>query len=165
MGVEVRVDCAARVMVEDLHDLAVWVIDQLLLDPQCELSVLCVDPEPMADLHEEWMAEPGPTDVLSFPMDELRPGRPEDPRPIGLLGDVVLCPAVAAQQAAAAGHDAQHEMRVLLTHGILHLLGYDHVEPHEEVEMFGLQNDLVRRFAATRGLEPEVGADPSADRT
>jgi probable rRNA maturation factor len=77
-------------------------------------------------------------------MDELRPGTDdEDPEP-GLLGDVVLCPAVAAQQAAAAGHPTAQELDLLTTHGILHLLGYDHAEPDEEREMFGLQTELLR---------------------
>jgi probable rRNA maturation factor len=90
------------------------------------------------------MDEPGPTDVLSFPMDELRPPRDRDepPEP-GVLGDVVLCPQVAARQAAQAGHSAQEELDLLTTHGILHLLGYDHAEPAEEREMFGLQGELL----------------------
>jgi probable rRNA maturation factor len=99
------------------------------------------------------MDEPGPTDVLSFPMDELRPARAEDdnePTP-GLLGDIVLCPEVAEKQAVAAGHSTAHELDVLTTHGILHLLGYDHAEPEEHEEMFGLQNELLEGWAAAHG--------------
>ena len=104
----------------------------------------------MERLHVTWMDEPGPTDVLSFPMDELRPGKDdEDPEP-GLLGDVVLCPVVAEAQALTAGHSTQDELELLLTHGILHLLGYDHVEPDEEQEMFGLQRRLLARWVAAR---------------
>src|SRR6478735_436176 len=101
-------------------------------------------------LHLKWMDEPGPTDVLSFPMDELRPGRDGDTTPAGLLGDVVLCPEVAAQQAVTAGHSTVEELLLLTTHGILHLLGYDHAEPEEEKEMFALQRRLLLTFLAGR---------------
>ena len=109
-----------------------------------ELAILFVDEPAMEQLHIQWMDEPGPTDVLSFPMDELRPGTPGSPTPAGLLGDIVVCPSVATRQAAAAGHSAEEEMLLLTTHGILHLLGYDHAEPDEEREMFGLQTELLR---------------------
>jgi probable rRNA maturation factor len=114
------------------------------------MSVLLVDTDTMSDLHVKWMDEQGPTDVLSFPMDELRPGREGDPSPAGLLGDVVLCPDVAAAQAAAAGHATAEELLLLTTHGILHLLGYDHAEPQEEQEMFGLQRGLLLQFLSRR---------------
>jgi probable rRNA maturation factor len=118
--------------------------------PQTDLSILFVDTEVMTDLHVKWMDEPGPTDVLSFPMDELRPGRADDPTPAGLLGDVVLCPEVAVEQARTAGHSTVEELLLLTTHGILHLLGYDHAEPEEEKEMFGLQRQLLLTFLAGR---------------
>jgi probable rRNA maturation factor len=106
-----------------------------------------VDEAAIEQLHVQWMDEPGPTDVLSFPMDELRPGRVDARTPAGLLGDVVICPQVAEVQAEAAGHDLEQEMSVLLTHGMLHLLGFDHAAPDEEAEMFGLQRDLLLSFA------------------
>jgi len=110
-----------------------------------------VDEPAMERLHVQWMDLPGPTDVMSFPMDELRPGsEDEEPEP-GLLGDVVLCPTVAAQQAAQAGHSTAEELLLLTTHGILHLLGYDHAEPDEEKEMFELQRRLLLTFLAQRG--------------
>ncbi|MEE2815126.1 MAG: rRNA maturation RNase YbeY, partial [Actinomycetota bacterium] len=98
-------------------------------------------------LHVQWMDEPGPTDVLSFPMDELRPGSPENPMAPGLLGDIVLCPQVAEAQAQTAGHSLMDELILLTTHGLLHLLGFDHAEPDEEREMFGLQKSLIEGFA------------------
>jgi probable rRNA maturation factor len=108
----------------------------------------------MERLHVQWMDLPGPTDVMSFPMDELRPGRDdEEPEP-GLLGDVVLCPTVAERQAAEAGHPAAEEILLLTTHGILHLLGFDHAEPDEEREMFELQRRLLLTFLAGRGRAP-----------
>ncbi len=94
---------------------------------------------------------PGPTDVMSFPMDELRPGREDREPQAGLLGDIVLCPSVAERQARDAGHATEEELLLLTTHGILHLLGYDHAEPEEEKEMFELQRKLLLTFLATRG--------------
>ena len=133
--------------------LARFVLGEKGIHPLAELSILLVDVGAMEQLHIQWMDEPGPTDVLSFPMDELRPARAEDdnePTP-GLLGDIVLCPEVAEKQAVAAGHSTADELAVLTTHGILHLLGYDHAEPDEHEEMFGLQNDLLKAWAETRG--------------
>jgi probable rRNA maturation factor len=101
----------------------------------------------MEELHLRWLDEPGPTDVLSFPMDQLRPGTEDFVTPAGLLGDVVLCPEVAESQAQTAGHSLQDELNMLLTHGMLHLLGFDHAEPAEEKEMFGLQRDILVGFA------------------
>ena len=146
MTVEVNNESGLDVDEPSLAALARFVLDRMRIHPLAELSVLLVDEDAMASLHVQWMDETGPTDVLSFPMDELRPGSDDrDPEP-GLLGDVVLCPQVAAQQALAAGHDAEHELHLLCTHGILHLLGYDHAEPAEEQEMFGLQRDLLRAW-------------------
>ena len=134
----------------EIAALSRHVLDALHVHPQAELSVLLVDVEAMSRLHVQWMDEEGPTDVLSFPMDELRPGRAGEPSPAGLLGDVVLCPQVAAKQAAAAGHATAEELLLLTTHGILHLLGYDHAEPDEEKEMFALQRQLLLEFLAAR---------------
>lgn len=130
-------------------DLGEFVLREMNISEEAELAVLFVDEAAMADLHVTWMDEPGPTDVLSFPMDELRPGTADQPTPPGLLGDVVICPPFAERQAAEAGHSAEHEMFLLCIHGILHLLGYDHGEPAQEKEMFDLQGDLLRSFLAT----------------
>jgi probable rRNA maturation factor len=100
----------------------------------------------MEKLHIELMDEPGSTDVLSVPMDELTPGTPDRPTPQGMLGDIAVCPQVATVQAQNAGHSLQDEMLLLTTHGILHLLGYDHAEPEEKAEMFGLQRELLSGF-------------------
>lgn len=134
----------------EFAELASFVLSQLHIAEGAELAILFVDEKAMEHLHIEWMDEPGPTDVLSFPMDELRPGTPERPTPPGLLGDIVVCPSVAARQAAKAGHSAEEEMLLLTTHGILHLLGYDHAEPEEEKEMFDLQRQLLLTFLAQR---------------
>ena len=104
----------------------------------------------MADLHMRWMDLPGPTDVMSFPMDELEPGgRPDAPEPgPSMLGDIVLCPQFAADQATKAGHTLGQELALLTVHGVLHLLGYDHAEPDEEKEMFALQRQLLEEWVA-----------------
>jgi probable rRNA maturation factor len=86
--------------------------------------------------------------VLAFPMDELRPGLVNEEPEEGVLGDLVLCPAVAERQAATAGHSSDAELNLLTVHGILHLLGYDHAEPEEHREMFGLQAALLDEWAA-----------------
>lgn len=111
-----------------------------------EMAIVLVDEAAMEQLHVQWMGEPGPTDVLSFPMDELRPGNDDIITPAGVLGDVVLCPQVAEVQAEGAGHSTMDELLYLTAHGILHLLGFDHAEPEEEKEMFSLQRDLIIGF-------------------
>ncbi|WP_454049235.1 rRNA maturation RNase YbeY [Cellulomonas sp. Marseille-Q8402] len=150
MSIEVNNESGHEVDEAEFAALARFVLDQMHVHPQTDLSIMFVDTEVMTDLHVKWMDEPGPTDVLSFPMDELRPGRADDPTPAGLLGDVVLCPEVAVEQARTAGHSTVEEMLLLTTHGILHLLGYDHAEPEEEKEMFGLQRQLLLTFLAGR---------------
>lgn len=127
---------------------AAYLLDRLHLDPDADLSILLVDEEEMARLHVEWMDESGPTDVLSFPMDDLRAGDPAGPRVEGILGDIVLCPAVAARQGEEAGHAAETELALLLTHGVLHLLGHDHAEPDEHERMFALQAELLDGWLA-----------------
>jgi probable rRNA maturation factor len=147
-----------------LADLARHILDGLRVHPLAELSVLLVDQSAMTELHVRWMGEDGPTDVLAFPMDELRlpqPGthgdhsQPDPDAAEALLGDVVICPQVAAEQAAEAQHDVQDEIDLLCTHGILHLLGYDHGEPEEHAVMFGLQDRLLASWRSERAeLQP-----------
>ena len=131
--------------------LADPVLTAMHVSPAAELNIMFIDPEPMEELHVRWLDLPGPTDVMSFPMDELRPGTPDHETPAGTLGDIVVCPQVAAKQALQAGHSAVEEMLLLTTHGILHLLGYDHAEPQEKEEMFALQRTLLLTFLAQRG--------------
>lgn len=149
MSIEINNEAGIEVDEAKLHRLAAYVFDALHVHPDAELAIVLVDEAAIEQLHVQWMDEPGPTDVLSFPMDELRPGSIDKPTPAGLLGDVVICPQVAEQQAKTAGHSTEQEILLLLTHGILHLLGFDHAEPAEEAEMFGLQRDLLLGFATT----------------
>jgi probable rRNA maturation factor len=146
MSIDLHNETAFVVDEDALISLARHVLDAQRISPLAELSVLLVDTEEMALLHEKWMDEPGPTDVMAFEMDELRPGSGDtgrdEPEP-GLLGDVVICPEVARRQAATAGHDLDAEVQLLLTHGILHLLGFDHAVPEDEAVMFGEQRRLL----------------------
>ncbi|GAA4701332.1 putative rRNA maturation factor [Promicromonospora umidemergens] len=150
MSIEVNNESGFEVDEAEFAAIGRFVLDSMRVHPQSELSLIFVDTTVMSDLHVQWMDEPGPTDVLSFPMDELRPGRDGDVTPPGMLGDIVLCPEVAVTQAKAAGHSTTEELLLLTTHGILHLLGYDHAEPEEEKEMFALQRKLLLTFLATR---------------
>ncbi|KIC69562.1 rRNA maturation RNase YbeY [Kocuria rhizophila] len=115
------------------------------LHPDTEVSIAVVDEEQMAQLHEQWLELPGATDVMSFPMDELREGTPEEPS-LGVLGDVVLCPPVAQRQAEAAGHSTEDELCLLTAHSLLHLLGHDHAEEDERERMFRAQRALLEEF-------------------
>jgi probable rRNA maturation factor len=151
MSVEVNNESGIPADESEIVACARHVLAQMRVHAQAELSVVLVDEAAMEQLHVQWMDEPGPTDVLSFPMDELRPGSQDDDSPPGLLGDVVLCPQVAQKQAITAGHSTQEELLLLTTHGILHLLGYDHAEPDEEKEMFELQRTLLLTVLSTKG--------------
>ena len=161
MSIDIANESGVAVDEADLAAVSRFALDQMRIHPLAELSVLLVDERTMTELHERWMGEPGPTDVLSFPMDELRPphlggNRAGDPDPgedPGLLGDVVLCPQVAAEQAVKAGHSAQDELELLTVHGILHLLGYDHAEPEEHAAMFGTQDQLLKAWRDTKERE------------
>src|SRR3954468_24620507 len=148
MSIEVSNESGLDVSEEELVSVARFVIKKMKVHPAAELSMVLLDSAAMADLHMRWMDLPGPTDVMSFPMDELEPGgRPDAPDPgPSMLGDIVLCPQFAAGQAAAAGHSLGHELALLTIHGMLHLLGYDHAEPDEEKEMFGLQGQLLEEW-------------------
>jgi probable rRNA maturation factor len=146
MSVEISNESEIVVDTDRVQALATFVRDALKLHPMVDVGIIFVDEEPMTDLHVRWMDEPGPTDVLSFPMDELRPGSEELISPEGVLGDIVVCPQVAQKQALTAGHETINEILMLVTHGMLHLVGFDHAEPEEEREMFSLQAELLRTF-------------------
>lgn len=181
MNVDVLDESDSQCEVAGLVRLCRFVMRRMRLHPATELCVRLVDIDTITTLNEQWMDDHGPTDVLSFPMDELRPGDHqsvdishtdrsadvaasqalsaagqdhEDQTPY--LGDIALCPQIAAGQAPAAGHSADDEIDLLLVHGILHLLGFDHAEPEEHARMFGLQSTLLIEWQQTRaGAELE----------
>ena len=147
MSIEINNESTILVDEAAILRLAAFALDTMHGHADAELAIVLVDEGAMEQLHVQWMDEPGPTDVLSFPMDELRPGTEEQETPPGLLGDIVLCPQVAREQAETAGHRTLDELLLLTTHGVLHLLGFDHAEPAEEKEMFGIQRDILIGFA------------------
>ena len=134
MSIEINNESGVDVDEAGLQRLAVFALDFLHVHPDADLAIVLVDEAAMEQLHVQWM-------------DELRPGTEEEITPAGLLGDIVLCPQVAIEQAKTAGHSTQDELQLLTAHGILHLLGFDHAEPDEEKEMFGLQRDILVGYA------------------
>lgn len=148
MTIEINNESTIEVDEARVQRLAAFALQELQLHRKSELAIQFIDEQAMEVLHIQWMDEPGPTDVLSFPMDELRPGTEGEQTPPGLLGDVVICPQVAAKQAETAGHEPIQEILLLATHGILHLVGFDHAEPDDEAEMFGLQKSILEKFYA-----------------
>lgn len=154
MSVEILDESGHGLDVRRLAALSRFVLDRMRVHPLAELCIKAVDEDTIAGLNERWMDKQGTTDVLAFPMDELRPGLVDEDPTEGLLGDLVLCPAVAERQGRQAGHGTAAELELLTVHGILHLLGYDHAEPEEHREMFGLQDSLLAEWRAS--------ADPGA---
>lgn len=164
MSVEVNNESGVELDEFALTQLARFVLDALGIDPLAELSILLVGVDAMTALHMQWMDLPGPTDVMAFPMDgaegpidRIDPSAPPgvgERRAEAMLGDVVLCPVVAADQAASAGHSVESELHLLCTHGILHLLGYDHGDDEQERTMFELQARLLADWVAATGRAP-----------
>ncbi len=148
MSIEIIDESGHEIDVAGLSRLARFVMDRMRVHPLAELCIKAVDEATIAELNQRWMDKEGPTDVLAFPMDELRPGLVGEEPEEGVLGDLMLCPAVAARQAEGAGHLEAAEIELLTVHGILHLLGYDHAEPEEHREMFGLQAQLLEQWRA-----------------
>ena len=153
LSIEIANESGADIDTDAVLSCARYALDEMGVNPLAELSVLLVDLAYMAELNHRWMGGEGPTDVLAFPMEEgtIDPG----PNELGaaeptLLGDVVLCPEIAARQAVSAGHSAADELDILTVHGVLHLLGYDHAEPEEEREMFSLQAKLLDGWRTAR---------------
>ncbi len=153
MSIEIANESGTTVDTDSVMGAARYALEQMGVNPLAELSILLVDVEYMTELNHRWMGGDGPTDVLAFPMDEgsidhgPQDGNGGEP---ALLGDIVLCPDVAAKQAATAGHSAGNELHLLTVHGVLHILGYDHAEPDEEREMFELQARLLAGYQASR---------------
>ncbi|MDQ4086236.1 MAG: rRNA maturation RNase YbeY [Actinomycetota bacterium] len=150
MSIEVLNESGSEADVTGLGRLARYVLDRMRIHPQAELTLRLVDPDTIASYNQRWMDKVGPTDVLAFPMDELRPGSDGDEYEEGVIGDILLCPQVAADQAPANGQTPQQEVDLLTIHGILHLLGYDHAEPDERREMFALQARLLAEWQDPR---------------
>ena len=139
MTIEVTNTSGQLVPAAEINSLLTFALLELALNPECEINVSFVNDDYMTELHIKWMDEPGTTDVLSFPMD-----MPETPGEAVTLGDIVISPVVAAEQAKAQGHSIEHEIYILAVHGLLHIIGYDHADKAEEKVMFELQEKIVR---------------------
>ncbi|MEU6247567.1 rRNA maturation RNase YbeY [Glycomyces sp. NPDC047010] len=156
MGIEIINESGREVDESGIRAVAEFALLEMGVNPLAELSVLIVDIEHMTELNKRWMGGTGPTDVLSFPMDDAMPARPDSSEPgTPILGDLVLSPEVAEAQAKDAGHSTADEMHMLSVHGVLHILGYDHAEPEQAKEMFGLQNRLLDSWRAKRTASAE----------
>jgi len=142
MTIEVNNKSGALAPGDQIQSLLAFAMSKLDLHPDCDLNVTFVDDAEMTELHNKWMDEPGSTDVLSFPMD-----LPESENDVVTLGDIVISPDFATAQANQAGHTPEHEMYILATHGLLHILGYDHADAAEEKIMFALQELLVKQWS------------------
>lgn len=154
MSIEILNESGHPLDVQRLAALSRFVMDRMRVHPLAELCVTAVDEATIAELNAKWMEKEGPTDVLAFPMDELRPGKVNEEPEEGVLGDLVLCPDVAERQAVEAaskpgneGYTTVDELDLLTVHGILHLLGYDHAEPEEHRVMFDLQAQLLAAWS------------------
>jgi probable rRNA maturation factor len=141
MAIDVTNRSGVLVPTREVESLLVYAMDYMELHPDCDLSITFVGDQEMEELHIKWMDEPGTTDVLSFPMD-----MPESKEDVVTLGDIVIDPLVAARQAQNAGHSTLHETSILVTHGLLHILGYDHADRDEEKIMFELQETIVKKW-------------------
>ncbi|CAN5223949.1 rRNA maturation RNase YbeY [soil metagenome] len=163
MSVEILNESGAEIDVSALSRLSRFVMDRMRVHPQAELCIKLVDEDTIAGLNGRWMGGDGPTDVLAFPMDELRPGLVSEEPEEGVLGDLVLCPAVAERQAGEAraegrtGYTMEDELDLLTVHGVLHLLGYDHAEPDDHRQMFDLQARLLADWRQARQGQPLTG--------
>ncbi|GAA4876879.1 MULTISPECIES: rRNA maturation RNase YbeY [Saccharopolyspora] len=165
MTIEIANESGVGVDETSIVSVARFALDRMSVSQLAELSIVLVELEVMADLHVRWMDLPGPTDVMAFPMDEYDSARRPDAAGAGpaLLGDIVLCPAFAKDQAAKAGHSLLDELWLLTVHGVLHLLGYDHAEPEEKKEMFGLQDRILADYRTARTEADRLAAQRSAD--
>ncbi|RCW40796.1 putative rRNA maturation factor [Halopolyspora algeriensis] len=169
MSIEIANESTVEVQETDIVSVARFALDRMSVSQLAELSIVLVDLDVMADLHERWMDLEGPTDVMAFPMDEYDSERASSggdtttDSTAAMLGDIVLCPAFAKDQARKAGHSLADELFLLTVHGVLHLLGYDHAEPEEEREMFALQNRILVDFRQAKSEADRAAQQRDAD--
>jgi probable rRNA maturation factor len=142
MGIEIANNSGVACNEDEIVDVAAFALDKMGIHPDSDLGITLVDEDEITKLHVQWMNLPGPTDVLSFPMDELKPFSASDGP--GIIGDIVICPQFAAKQAVS--HSTADEISLLTVHGVLHLLGFDHVEEEEHKVMFGLQDKTLAEW-------------------
>ena len=131
-----------------LKSIAQFTILAQGVHPDSELNISLLDEEEMSALHLRWMEEDGPTDVLAFPMDEVK----QNSATLGpaMLGDIALCPTYANKNALKVNSSLQDELELLTVHGVIHLLGYDHMKADEKEVMFALQDKYLVEWRAKR---------------
>jgi probable rRNA maturation factor len=142
-----------EVGLSDLHSLAQLVLREEGYSDDVEVTLIFVSESEMAAYNARFLDRSGPTDVLAFPVEELMPGVVPDTDPHGpplMLGDVIIAPGYVRQQAESNGVGFEDEMALMVTHGILHLLGYDHVEDEEAERMEGRERELLAMTGRTR---------------
>ena len=144
MKIELINDSTYKCDEDGIKSLANFTLGKLGIHPDSELSIRLVDEEEITQLHIKWMDLPGPTDVLSFPMDEMKPYSASNGP--GVIGDIVLCPAFAEKNGKQSLGD---ELQLLIVHGVLHLLGFDHEELDDEKQMFGLQEEFLKQWRSS----------------
>ena len=128
-----------------MKSVAQFALNQMGIHPDSELNIRIVGEDEMSELHIKWMDLSGPNDVMSFPMDELKPNsKSEGP---GIVGDIVLCPAFAEKNGKQS---LEKELELLTVHGVLHLLGFDHAEKIEEAAMFKLQDEILENWRESK---------------
>lgn len=138
--------------IEGLTELATVAMKAEMLPASTQLSITFVGPERMTELNERYMGKDGPTDVLSFPIEDLSDGiddREENDPPL-LLGDIVICPPVVDGNATAAGVAFEDEMALMVVHGLLHLLGRDHVIDEEAEAMEQREREILAMVGRQR---------------
>ena len=118
-----------------------FALNKMGIHQESELGIRFVNEDEMSQLHIKWMDLEGPTDVLSFPMDELKPNSAANGP--GVIGDIVLCPAYAEKNGKQS---LEKELELLTVHGVLHLLGFDHEEIDDEKKMFALQEEILKEW-------------------
>ena len=143
MGIEIANNSGIACNEDEIVDVAAFALDKMGIHPESDLGITLVDEDEITKLHIQWMNLPGPTDVLSFPMDEVKPNSKANGPAI--VGDIVLCPAFAEKNEKQS---LAKELELLTVHGVLHLLGFDHADLSQEKAMFELQEDLLSKWRA-----------------
>lgn len=136
-----------------LHQLAELVMSEEGFPDDAEVTLLFVDEDEIASYNERFLSREGPTDVLAFPVEELIPGVVPDhdiQGPPLMLGDVVIAPAYVRRQADEHGVTFEDEMALMVTHGILHLLGYDHIDDEDAERMEERERQLLAKVGRIR---------------
>lgn len=152
VNIQIAEQFTDQVNAQALELVALSTLSHEDVPPETDLSIVIADDAHLQELNNQFLGIEAPTDVLSFPSGESEPDL-ESGRVY--IGDVVLSYPRAAEQAEAAGHPVVAEMQLLVVHGVLHLLGYDHYEPDEKAEMWAVQGDILQALGIEIKRLPE----------